>query len=1319
MESPISNSVPAREQAQGLAMFRVTAWACVLILAFALVTDTQAATLVSKRVGEPLVNVTANGHSEVPSISGDGTVIAFRTEATNLLGPNSPPGLYVLQRPTGVLTHLSSLVPGDLNRPVLSSDGRYVAFQEIDVGEERIVRHDLLTGERLVVVSATAFRNGYDMSVDGQFITVVTNYDLIGDGLRQNLNDLFLYDTQTQTLQNITANLSSQVQEARISGDGRFVAYHIPTTSVEDQANGLLEGYFLYDSVSGQQRMLDAAETLFSTLVIDGGTHVGVSLPFPNETQSVIHDIELNTTQVVEGVIAALSEDGTQALMDSSAALDGVERSGVQSFLLDLRTGAYTHLGPRGFSALSTDGVLWVFGSRSANEDLPGLNNNEYINNFGLSDVFLFDGATGDFELITRGQPTSTVEAGRGDSWDAAISGAGDLVAFSSSAEDLTAGDTNLLRDIFLVDRSSGSTENSTRNLTSGGNGESFDPVLSKDGRVLAYVTAATNLAGADANGATHDIVLQALNGDPILVTRGADGPSSQPHLSRDGRWLTFASSASNLAPGDSNGALEDVFLYDRDNGTTMLLTAGTAEASTAPSISADGRFVVFRSLDENLVAGASLRPNWNLFVYEIATGDVRHVNRDTNLSLDFSRPILSPNGRWVAVHSQQFSTRTLLPASLFLFDLQNDTSVNLSENSFTDFLLPGEFSADSQTLVFSSRDQNLVTPDTNGFGRDIFLYDLASGDYQRVFDGANENSGGPAMSDDASIVVFDSTATNIAPDNNGEFSDVFLVDLSAPNATPTADAASFEVAEDGSVTFTLTGSDPDGDVLAFEIVSQPVSGFVSGAADGVASSFSYQPNPNFNGQDFLSFSVNDGQSTSAPATVSFTVLPVNDAPSTQDQSLQVISGGVLTIALDAQDIDSADLSFNIVDSPARGELSATAGSTNNTLSYTSESGFVGTDSFSYNVSDGQSTSAVVGRVTITVTSVTTDGNRAPQAGNSTVDLAGLDSILFTPPATDPDCSSCLTGHIVDGPTNGTLSGEYPSLRYTPNPGFDGEDSLTFFVNDGQVNSGVGTVRFLVGTPQLFSAVLPSSRSVGVGVSATVFTTVINDSGIVAEGCSFALTNNPGGMEFSYAQTDSANQIVGDFDAPFEIAPNSNASFVMLLRSDQPIAPVQLRWAATCSRGTGTSAIDGVNTLQFSAAESPSPDLLAIAATLQNDGVMHMQGDSTGNSTGVAGIAAVNIGAAGTLSVRPRVTSAPDLGVTICATNPVTGACIEPASLSLSQPFAADSVLTYSVFATTSGSLALDPANRRIFVEFFDEGGSLRGSTSIAVESSP
>ena len=114
METPISNSVPAREQAQGLAMFRVTAWACALILAFALVTDTQAATLVSKRVGEPLVNVTANGDSEVPSISGDGTVIAFRTAATDLLGPNSPPGLYVLQRPTGVLTHLSSLVPGDL-----------------------------------------------------------------------------------------------------------------------------------------------------------------------------------------------------------------------------------------------------------------------------------------------------------------------------------------------------------------------------------------------------------------------------------------------------------------------------------------------------------------------------------------------------------------------------------------------------------------------------------------------------------------------------------------------------------------------------------------------------------------------------------------------------------------------------------------------------------------------------------------------------------------------------------------------------------------------------------------------------------------------------------------------------------------------------------------------------------------------------------------------------------------------------------------------------------------------------------------------------
>jgi len=117
--------------------------------------------------------------------------------------------------------------------------------------------------------------------------------------------------------------------------------------------------------------------------------------------------------------------------------------------------------------------------------------------------------------------------------------------------------------------------------------------------------------------------------------------------------------------------------------------------------------------------------------------------------------------------------------------------------------------------------------------------------------------------------------------------------------------------------------------------------------------------------------------------------------------------------------------------------------------------------------------------------------------------------------------------------------------------------------------------------------------------------------------------------------------------------------------------------------------------------------------------VMHLSDAGAGAGAGAAGIAAVNIRAAGELLVRPRVTGAPSLQVSICQTDPVSGACIEPPSANLNLMFAAESVLTFSVFGSTAEGLVLDPANRRIFVEFIDLGGSLRGATSIAVEGGP
>jgi|GEM_PF-5831572 len=157
---------------------------CILLLGSVWLANAQAATLVSKRAGPLLLNNAPNASIASVSVSGDGNVIAFRTRATNLLGPNSPTGLYVFQRSSGVLTPISSEQERFATPPALSSDGRYIVFHEtINDRAGRVVRQDLLTGERLVVASSpTNLLLGPDMSVDGRFITLTTRADLFDEG---------------------------------------------------------------------------------------------------------------------------------------------------------------------------------------------------------------------------------------------------------------------------------------------------------------------------------------------------------------------------------------------------------------------------------------------------------------------------------------------------------------------------------------------------------------------------------------------------------------------------------------------------------------------------------------------------------------------------------------------------------------------------------------------------------------------------------------------------------------------------------------------------------------------------------------------------------------------------------------------------------------------------------------------------------------------------------------------------------------------------------------------------------------------------------
>jgi Tol biopolymer transport system component len=207
---------------------------------------------------------------------------------------------------------------------------------------------------------------------------------------------------------------------------------------------------------------------------------------------------------------------------------------------------------------------------------------------------------------------------GNGDSAFPAISPGGRFVAFQSEANDLVAGDTNGSRDVFVRDRQMGTT----RRVSVGQGGvqgdySSYGPAISADGRFVAFRSSASNLVPSDTNGSPDVFVRDRRTRTTRRVSVGqggvqGDSSSQSPALSTHGRFVAFASEATNLVPGDTNES-GDVFVRDRRTRKTERVSVGRNGAQTnsnsfSPSISADGRFVAFSSDATNLVPGDTNR---------------------------------------------------------------------------------------------------------------------------------------------------------------------------------------------------------------------------------------------------------------------------------------------------------------------------------------------------------------------------------------------------------------------------------------------------------------------------------------------------------------------------------------------------------------------------------------------------------------------------------------------------------------------------------------------------------------------------------------
>jgi Tol biopolymer transport system component len=252
--------------------------------------------------------------------------------------------------------------------------------------------------------------------------------------------------------------------------------------------------------------------------------------------------------------------------------------------------------------AISAHGRFVTFFS-SASNLVPG--------DTSIYDVFVRDRKLQVTQRISVGPGGQQANA---ESFEPAISAHGRFVAFYSYASNLVAGDTNNNYDVFVRDRKL----QVTRRISVGpagqqANDDSREPVISAHGRFVAFESVASNLVAGDTNNRFDVFVRDRKAQVTRRVSVGpagqqANGNSFQSAISADGRFVTFFSDASNLVAGDTNNAY-DVFVRDRKLQVTRRISVGPGgqqanDGSVAPAISADGRYVAFRSYASNLVAG-------------------------------------------------------------------------------------------------------------------------------------------------------------------------------------------------------------------------------------------------------------------------------------------------------------------------------------------------------------------------------------------------------------------------------------------------------------------------------------------------------------------------------------------------------------------------------------------------------------------------------------------------------------------------------------------------------------------------------------------
>ncbi|MDQ3064730.1 MAG: hypothetical protein M3Q36_00460 [bacterium] len=658
-----------------------------------------------------------------------------------------------------------------------------------------------MVSEALSVSFKGADNSSQELSAtaDGRYVAFATAATNLVSNDTNSSSDIFLDDTQTNTVTRISTSSSGTQASAgsawpAIADNGRYIAFESTATNLVAGDTNNLRDIFRKDTQTGTTTLVstDSSGTQttnnsYSPSVSADGRYV----VFVSDATNLV----AGDTNNLRDIFRKDTQTGTTIRVSTDSS--GAESSG----------------GISSVPTMSSDGRHVYFESAATNLVAGDTN--------GAYDIFHKDTQT---DVTTRISVTSLgAESVGGNNFRPSVSSDGRYVSFYSVASNFVAGDTNTFRDVFIKDTQTAAvTRLSTDSSGTESNGQSYFPKISADGRYVSFESGASNLVAGDTNGLFDVFRKDTQTGTTIRVSTNSSGtqvsggnaansPTSQSlDISSDGRYVMFNSLSSGLHTDDTNN-FYDIFRKDAQTNATLLISTNGGQtvsdlkanndSESVQSISNDGRYVTFSSTASNLVTGDTNGLE-DVFVRDMQTGTTTRVNTDSSGAQGNSGAFyvyISGDGRYVAFSS--YSTNLVAGdtngfSDVFVKDRQTGTTTRVNtDSSGTQANAESNnakvyISADGRYVGFNSSATNLVAGDTNNEW-DHFLKDTQTGSIIRI----NTDSSGvqanneyfgitSAISADNKFVAFESDATNLVAGDTNNCVDVFVKNIQSGTTT-------------------------------------------------------------------------------------------------------------------------------------------------------------------------------------------------------------------------------------------------------------------------------------------------------------------------------------------------------------------------------------------------------------------------------------------------------------------------------------------------------------------------------------------------------